>query len=73
MKKGSWKLNNPKKEKSEHAYSSYEDNQCEWILDSGASSRMSFNEKNFSQLRSMRTMLAYRLQVEGSEKQLVSE
>nr|CCA24687.1 putative polyprotein [Albugo laibachii Nc14]CCA26369.1 putative polyprotein [Albugo laibachii Nc14] len=54
MKYDCWKLNNPTKEKSEHAFSSYEDNQCGWILDSGASSPISFNEKDFSQLRSMK-------------------
>ena len=52
--KDCWKSNNPNKEKSEHTFSSYEDNHCRWILDSGASSHMSFNKKDFSQLRSMK-------------------
>ena len=49
MKRDCWKLNH--KKKSEHSFSSYEEEQCEWILDSSASSHMTFDKNDFSQLR----------------------
>nr|CCA24692.1 putative polyprotein [Albugo laibachii Nc14] len=56
MKKDCWKIRNGGKETmNEQAFSSYESNTCGWILDSGASSHMSFKEDDFRNLKAITT------------------